>query len=62
MGVVESAVDGFAGLDNAEKRFSADALARRNRLLEHAVLTAMLLTQVAWVAGLVFAAWIFIFS
>jgi hypothetical protein len=62
MGVVESVADGFVGLDDAEARLSPEALARRQRLIGRAVMAAIVLTQVAWFACLIIAAWVFVFS
>ena len=62
MGVVESVADEFVGLDDAETRLSPGALARRERFIRGAVAAAIMLTQVAWFAGLIFAAWVFLFS
>jgi hypothetical protein len=52
MGVVESAIDEFVGSRGAEIR------ARRlEQLIRGAVLAAIALTQMAWIAGLLLAAW-----
>ena len=62
MGVVGSVDDGFVGLDDAETRLSPTAVARRQRLIGGAVVAGIVLTQVAWFVGLIFAAWVFVFS
>ena len=62
MGDFESVADEFVGLDDAETRFSPTAVARRQRLIQRAVFAAIVLTQVAWLACLLVAAWVFVSS
>lgn len=62
MGVVESVRDEFVGLEGAETSLPAEALARRRRLIGRVVYTAVVLSQLAWFAGLIVAARAFIFS
>jgi len=62
MGVVESVGDEFVGLQGAETRLSAKAVARRRRLIGRVVYTAVVLSQLEWFVGLIVAARAFIFS
>jgi hypothetical protein len=62
MGVVKSVGAELVGLENTERRLPAEALARRRRLIGRVVYGAVLLTELAWFVGLIFAARAFIFS
>jgi hypothetical protein len=62
MGVVESAGDEFVGRQAAERHLSAEALARRRLLIGRVVFTAVVVSQLAWLVGLIVAARAFVFS
>jgi hypothetical protein len=62
MGVVESAVDELVGLKDADAGARRRQPARKEQLIGCVVLSAIVLTQVAWFVGLLFAARLLVFS
>ncbi len=62
MGVVESAIDEFVGLNGAEMGLGPPQLAWREHMIRSVVVSAIVLTQVAWLVVLIFAAWVVVFS
>lgn len=63
MTVIETqADDSFVGLEHAETRLSAREIATLERARNAGVLIALAATQVAWIATLLYVAYVFVSS